>query len=139
VAQDDLYFTGLATINPNAQAVGVTVEVYSAEGTQVATGTQQVPAGGRFSKLLAQVAGSFAPMTKGYFKVSAPQPVASFVLFGTNAGDVLSAIPAQGVSLAYSIVAADWPAWRGPAHKGVAIGDAPLIWSDSGNIKWISK
>jgi outer membrane protein assembly factor BamB len=32
--------------------------------------------------------------------------------------------------------AADWPGWRGPAHNGMAIGDAPLNWSDSQNIKW---
>ena len=30
----------------------------------------------------------------------------------------------------------DWPYWRGPAADGMAIGDAPLHWSDSQNVKW---
>ena len=32
--------------------------------------------------------------------------------------------------------AADWPEWRGPTHNGMAAGDAPLLWSDSENVKW---
>jgi outer membrane protein assembly factor BamB len=30
----------------------------------------------------------------------------------------------------------DWPYWRGPAADGMAIGDAPLHWSDTQNVKW---
>ena len=30
----------------------------------------------------------------------------------------------------------DWPYWRGPAANGMAIGDAPLHWSDKENIRW---
>src|SRR5687768_16849930 len=29
-----------------------------------------------------------------------------------------------------------WPHWRGSAHRGVAIGDVPLTWSDTANVKW---
>ena len=29
-----------------------------------------------------------------------------------------------------------WPYWRGPAADGMAVGDAPLHWSDAQNIKW---
>ena len=29
-----------------------------------------------------------------------------------------------------------WPYWRGPAADGMAVGDAPLHWSDTQNIKW---
>jgi outer membrane protein assembly factor BamB len=32
--------------------------------------------------------------------------------------------------------AADWLQWRGPSNTGMAVGDAPLRWSDSANIKW---
>jgi len=32
--------------------------------------------------------------------------------------------------------AADWLQWRGPLNTGMAVGDAPLRWSDSTNIKW---
>jgi hypothetical protein len=29
-----------------------------------------------------------------------------------------------------------WPYWRGPAADGMAIGDAPLHWSDTQNVRW---
>ena len=32
--------------------------------------------------------------------------------------------------------AGDWPYWRGPAADGMAVGDAPLHWSDTQNVKW---
>ena len=35
-----------------------------------------------------------------------------------------------------AIYAADWMQWRGPLNTGMAIGDAPLRWDDSTNIKW---
>jgi outer membrane protein assembly factor BamB len=31
---------------------------------------------------------------------------------------------------------ADWPYWRGPAADGMAVGDAPLTWSDTENVAW---
>src|SRR5512147_3008890 len=30
----------------------------------------------------------------------------------------------------------DWPYWRGPNADGMAIGDAPLKWSDTENVRW---
>ena len=30
----------------------------------------------------------------------------------------------------------DWPCWRGPAADGMAVGDAPLQWSDTQNVAW---
>lgn len=30
----------------------------------------------------------------------------------------------------------DWPYWRGPNADGMAVGDAPLKWSDTENVKW---
>jgi outer membrane protein assembly factor BamB len=30
----------------------------------------------------------------------------------------------------------DWPYWRGPAADGMAVGDAPLNWSDTQNVRW---
>jgi outer membrane protein assembly factor BamB len=29
-----------------------------------------------------------------------------------------------------------WPYWRGPAANGMAVGDAPLHWSDTQNVQW---
>ena len=31
---------------------------------------------------------------------------------------------------------ADWPYWRGPVADGMAVGDAPLSWSDTVNVAW---
>jgi outer membrane protein assembly factor BamB len=31
---------------------------------------------------------------------------------------------------------AGWPQWRGPLNTGVAIGDAPLTWDDTRNVRW---
>ena len=30
----------------------------------------------------------------------------------------------------------DWPYWRGPESNGMAVGDAPLHWSDTENVRW---
>ncbi|RPI25179.1 MAG: hypothetical protein EHM61_15075 [Acidobacteria bacterium] len=32
--------------------------------------------------------------------------------------------------------AALWPYWRGPAADGMAVGDAPLKWNDTENVRW---
>ncbi len=32
--------------------------------------------------------------------------------------------------------AANWPQWRGPSNDGMAVGDAPLKWSDTEHVKW---
>lgn len=29
-----------------------------------------------------------------------------------------------------------WPYWRGPAADGMAVGDAPVTWSDTQNVAW---
>jgi outer membrane protein assembly factor BamB len=29
-----------------------------------------------------------------------------------------------------------WPYWRGPSADGMAVGDAPLNWSDTENVRW---
>ena len=34
------------------------------------------------------------------------------------------------------VTGSDWLQWRGPLNTGMAVGDAPLRWSDSTNIKW---
>ncbi len=48
-----------------------------------------------------------------------------------------------GATLLFSLLAPGilseetyWPYWRGPAADGMAVGDAPLHWSDSRNVRW---
>ncbi len=42
----------------------------------------------------------------------------------------------------YTVVASlasdadSWPYWRGPAADGMAVGDAPLKWNDTDNVRW---
>jgi outer membrane protein assembly factor BamB len=50
---------------------------------------------------------------------------------------------ALGIALLFWTLAAgfapadgNWPYWRGPAFDGMAVGDAPLHWSDTQNVKW---
>jgi sugar lactone lactonase YvrE len=93
VAQNDQYWTGFAAINANETNVKVTVRVYDGTGTRVASGDTTIPAKGRISKLLSELAGAFPAMSKGYFEVSSTLPLACFALFGTNDGKVLAAIP----------------------------------------------
>ena len=31
---------------------------------------------------------------------------------------------------------ANWPYWRGPAADGMAVGDAPVTWSATENVRW---
>ena len=48
---------------------------------------------------------------------------------------------AWGLALLLAVFASsafgnDWLQWRGPFNNGMAIGDAPLHWSDNTNVKW---
>jgi hypothetical protein len=95
VAQNSFYYTGLAAVNPNLQPATVLITVYGSNGVPVAAGSSQIPAGGRFSKVLTELVGAFPAMTRGYFKVASTQPLVAFALFGTHNGTVLSAIPPQ--------------------------------------------
>jgi outer membrane protein assembly factor BamB len=39
-------------------------------------------------------------------------------------------------ALCFAAGKGDWPYWRGPAADGMAVGDAPLHWSDTQNVRW---
>jgi outer membrane protein assembly factor BamB len=41
-----------------------------------------------------------------------------------------------GLSLSWSVWAANWPEWRGPNGNGIAEGNPPITWSETENIKW---
>jgi hypothetical protein len=97
VASDSVYFTGLAVLNPGDAAVTFTLEVFDKTGTLVATKSVSVGAKRRTSQLLTQHFPSLPSMSSGYFRVTAPQGLVSFALFGTNNLSVLSAVPSQAV------------------------------------------
>jgi len=97
VASNTSYFTGIAVMNPGADASTARIEVFTREGFLMALGDFGIPARGRISGLLTQ----FFPtllgqnISSGYIKVTADRPVAGFVVFGTRDLGVLSAIPAN--------------------------------------------
>jgi outer membrane protein assembly factor BamB len=54
---------------------------------------------------------------------------------------ILLVVGVMVVALGYRATAAgagpgDWPYWRGPAFDGMAVGDAPLTWSETQNVAW---
>ncbi|MBP1595378.1 MAG: cell surface receptor domain protein [Acidobacteria bacterium] len=101
LASDERYYTGLAILNPNAQAVMARVEVYDENGVLIAGKDEVIAAGGRVSKLLTQYFGELAGQSRsqGYIRVRTNLGVASYVVFGTwpGQGNSLSAVPPQRV------------------------------------------
>ena len=97
LATDQTYYTGLAILNPNAQAVTARVEVYDGNGVLVAGKDEVVVAGGRVSKLLTEYFGALVGQNRssGYMRVRTNLGVASYAVFGTWAGTSLSAVPPQ--------------------------------------------
>jgi hypothetical protein len=95
VAQDSLYYTGLAALNPGNAPLDVSIAVFDADGIFARSARRQIPPGGRFARLLSQLLPDFPEMTGGYFEITSDDPFAAFALFGTQSGSVLSAIPAQ--------------------------------------------
>jgi hypothetical protein len=97
VASSQLWYTGLAIVNPGQDAATATIEVFNADGSPAMSKDEAIPAGGRTSGLLAQFFPALASTdrTSGYIRVTSNRPVAAFALFGTNTGSALSAIPAQ--------------------------------------------
>jgi phosphodiesterase/alkaline phosphatase D-like protein len=97
VASNDLYFTGLAIVNPNYSDAAPVIELYSKEGELLEHHELSLPAGQRTIGLLP---GYFSSLNEreqasGYIRLHSDQPLASFALFGTHNLSVLSAIPAQ--------------------------------------------
>jgi hypothetical protein len=97
VASNDVYYTGIAMLNPNDTAASMTIDVYNRNGERIATKMEDLPSKGRVSKLLIQYFPELKDqnISSGYIKVTSDKGVASFALFGTHSSSVLSAIPAQ--------------------------------------------
>ncbi len=97
VASNDLYFTGIAIVNPNATEASVELQVYSDEGNRIDSTRIRIPAGQRRCRLLTEFLPAMAGISrlKGYIRLNSDIPVASFCLFGTHDLSMLSAIPGQ--------------------------------------------
>jgi hypothetical protein len=97
VASNDLYFTGIAIVNPNATEASVELQVYSDEGNRIDSTRIRIPAGQRRCRLLTEFLPAMAGISqlKGYIRLNSDIPVASFCMFGTHSLSMLSAIPGQ--------------------------------------------
>lgn len=57
-------------------------------------------------------------------------------------GRVFRNLAAMGAVFLFGLIVSgisgegDWSYWRGPDSNGVAVGDAPLRWSDTENVRW---
>ena len=91
------YFTGISVVNPNGSACDVTIRVYASDGTLNGSVTVPVAARSKFVRLLHLIEGigPLPDQSSGFIQVVATQPVYSFVLFGDEPLNFLSAVPAQ--------------------------------------------
>jgi hypothetical protein len=95
VASSDLFYTGVALLNPNTSPTYATIDVYSSDGIRQYTVQEYIPSKGRVSKLLTQYFPAMADksQTSGYIRVMSDRGIAAFALFGTPSA--LAALPAQ--------------------------------------------
>jgi len=99
LASDQLFYTGLAILNPNSTPVTAHIGVFDERGTLLAYKDEPIAAGGRAINVVTE----FFPQLRneyhssGYIRVSADQGLASFALFGTKNYTALSAVPAQEI------------------------------------------
>lgn len=95
IAQNETFFTGLAVVNPNGEAVDTLVSLYDTDGTRIGVSSVSIPANGRISRLLKELVPGMPPMSRGYFRILSSRPVLGFGVFGTTDYSVLSAILPQ--------------------------------------------
>jgi hypothetical protein len=99
VASDDVYFTGLAIVNPNDADAIAAIVIYDEEGKIDQYTLEIIPARQRRSKVLTEYFPALNGQIRrsGYIRLMVDRGVASYALFGTKSLSVLSAMPAQAV------------------------------------------
>jgi len=93
------YFTGVAVINTSAAPVQISISVHLCDGSRNGNlVTRTLQPGEKYVRLLSTLEGigSLAHQSSGYLHISADAPVFSFLLFGNNDGDFLSAVTTAG-------------------------------------------
>jgi hypothetical protein len=91
------WFTGLAVLNTGTQAADVRVRAYGEDGVNTALKEFVLQPGRRLVGLLDDPAffGRGFKQMKGHFRLSSPQPVMAFALFGDYGSEFLSAVEGQ--------------------------------------------
>ena len=93
VADNELYFTGLALLNPGPLKAAVTITVYSKEGDLIGTIEIELDQGQRVSRFLREFIPSSAGQVGGYVVVDSTEPIVGQELFGSQRSVFLSAVP----------------------------------------------
>ena len=98
VVTGEIYWTGIAVLNPGGTEADVTIRLYDEWGNLIRSRYVEIPAGRRTIGLLTEYFEGLSEeeFDRGYMRISADQGVASFALFGKGL-TFLSAIPAQTV------------------------------------------
>jgi hypothetical protein len=94
VAEDSVYQTGVALLNPNAEAARVTVELWGELGTLDKTHTFDLGAGDRTAVYLTSFFPDIGARLTGHFRVHSTQPLHSFSLINDRSLNFITAIPA---------------------------------------------
>jgi len=95
IAQDDLYYTGIALVNDSGHPANVTIEIWSAAGVLVNSATiSGLGDRSKYIRLLSDPLLGVNQQLGGYIHIRADRPLYAYSLFGIT-GQMLSAIPFQ--------------------------------------------
>jgi hypothetical protein len=98
IAEGSGYYTGLAFLNLNDVAAGVTISAFDSEGNLRDTASFQLQSGERRSRLLREMLPAVDVQLSGYVRLTSTQPIVAFQLFGSSdALRFLANVPAQSV------------------------------------------
>jgi hypothetical protein len=97
VAQNSMYFTGIALLNFTRRPAVVSLDVFANDASLVGRATLRLAPGERVSKLISELIPVIQNQIGGYVRISSDQDLIIYSIFGTNSLSVLSAIPAQPV------------------------------------------
>jgi hypothetical protein len=99
IASNDLYYTGLAMVNPGETGANTTIELYEANGTPIASHSFYLPPGQRKTRVLTELFPALEEQdhSAGSIRIISDMPLASIALFGTRDASILSAIPPHSI------------------------------------------
>jgi len=91
---EELWYTGISLINPHMEPVEVTLQAIDEDGYDLTAEVVNIPAGGKFIRLLEFLFDEVDPTTVRFIKVESSQPLYGFELFGNSQDYGLSGLPA---------------------------------------------
>ena len=100
IAESATFYTGLALLNPNAQAASVTIDAFGRDGKRIASAGARLEPGTRRTALLSELLPVLSNQSDGYVHVTASRPIFAFELFGSRVSpSILANVSAEGVQL----------------------------------------